>query len=94
SASVPPKVVYGDCPSNFEIPRMWRPSVMSAIEEEELMCDSRNEIVRDLVVHMYAFANRPSPKFCKEAASKLVVAYPFMKDSGKGCGYVCLLLLS
>ena len=67
---------------------------MSAIEEEELMCDSRNEIVRDLVVHMYAFANRPSPKFCKEAASKLVVAYPFMKDSGKGCGYVCLLLLS
>lgn len=93
SASEPPKVVYGDCPSNFEVSRMWRPSVMSAIEEE-LNPDSRNEIVHDLVVHMYAFANCPSPKFCREAASKLVVAYPFMKDSGKGRGYVCLFLLS
>ena len=60
---------------------------MSVIEEE-LISDSRNEIVRDLVVHMYAFVSRPSPSFCKEAAKKLVAAYPFMKDSGKGSGYV------
>ena len=37
---------------------------------------------------MYAFVDRPSPHFCRDVARKLVACYPFMKDVGKGSGYV------
>ena len=59
---------------------------MAAIEDEELKPDTRNEIVCDLVVHMYASMSKPNPNFCRDVASKLVRRYPFMKDSVKGSG--------
>ena len=66
----------------FEIPDLWRPSVMDCIQEQRLTPEARNEIVRDLVTHMYGFIEKPTGQFCKEVAKMLVEKYPFMADSG------------
>lgn len=52
----------------FTIPNKWRPSIMTAIEEKKLSPDIRNEIVRDLVTHMYGFMEKPTSSFCKFVA--------------------------
>ena len=60
---------------------------MSAMKEQKLTPDIRNEIVRDLVTHMYGFAQKPSNHLCKFVAQSLILKYMFMRDS-KGTGYV------
>ena len=74
-------------PDGFNIPSKWRPSIMSAMKEQKLTSDIRNEIVRDLVTHMYGFAQKPSNYLCKFVAQRLILKYMFMRDS-KGTGYV------
>ena len=64
---------------------------MSAIEEEKLKPEVRNELVRDLVTHMYGFMEKPTSSFCKYVAQRLILRYKFMRDS-KGTGYVSWLL--
>lgn len=73
--------------SNFSIPSGWRPSIMQAIATEMLTKDIRNEICRDLITHMYGFVDKPTSKFCTFVAQRLILKYPFMRDS-KGTGYV------
>ena len=80
----------------FKIPDMWRPSIMDCIEastEEEqqqaLIPTVRNEIVRDLVTHMFSFNPKPQKDFCTKVAQMLVKKYCFMADKGqKVSGYV------
>lgn len=53
----------------------------------------RNEIVRDLVTHMFSFHCRPSRDFCTKAAKMLIQKYSFMAEKGKRVsGYVSALL--
>ena len=66
----------------FEIPDMWRPSMMDCIQEQWLTPEARNKIVRDLITHIYGFIEKPTGQFCKEVAKMLVEKYPFMADSG------------
>ena len=69
---------------------------MACMGLKQLTPDARNEIVRDLVTHMYASLqnedDRPTVNFCREVARKLVMKYPFMADAqakkGVGQGYV------
>ncbi len=62
---------------------------MFAIEEKKLTPDVRNEIVRDLVTHMYGYMEKPTSSFCKFVAQRLILQYQFMRDS-KGTGYVSI----
>ena len=41
----------------------------------------QNEIVRDLVTHIYALTDKPTPAFVDDVARLLVNKYPFMADS-------------
>ena len=59
---------------------------MAAIRDKRLYPDIRNEIVRDLVTHMYGHVDRPTMGFTNKAASLLVQKYPFMADSSVGLG--------
>lgn len=52
----------------------------------------RNEIVRDLVAHMFSYNNNPDKAFCTRAAKMLVSKYAFLEDLGERVsGYVCYL---
>lgn len=62
---------------------------MASIKDEKLTPDTRNEIVRDLVTHMYEYTEKPTSSFCRYVAQRLIQQYPFMRDS-KGTRYVCL----
>lgn len=58
---------------------------MTAIAEERLYPpEVRNEIVRDLVTHIYAHTEKPTPAFVGDVAKLLVKKYPFMADSVTG----------
>ena len=61
---------------------------MMSIKERHLTIEARNKIVRDLCTHMYtnmkSDRDKPTTKFCREIAQKLVKKYPFMADSGGG----------
>ncbi len=49
----------------------------------------RNEIVRDIVAHMYSYNPNPSKDLCTQVAEMLVKKYKFMRDVGqKVSGYV------
>ena len=74
---------------SFSIPKKWRPSIMFSIEEKKLTPDVRNEIVRDLVTHMYGYMEKPTSSFCTFVAQRLILQYQFMRDS-KGTGYVSI----
>jgi hypothetical protein len=63
---------------------------MYAIEENKLTPEVRNEVVRDLVTHMYGFMEKPTSSFCKYVAQRLILKYKFMRDS-KGTGLLCAL---
>lgn len=65
---------------------------MAVIMDEILTPDTRNEIVRDLVTHMYGYMEKPTYGFCKFVAQRLTNQYPFMRDS-KGTGHVCTRFL-
>ena len=60
---------------------------MNSIKDEKLTPEIRNEIVRDLVTHMYGYMEKPTSGFCKFVAQRLTHQYPFMRDS-KGTGFV------
>lgn len=83
----------------FKIPDMWRPSIMSILNDysdgdkaKKLSREIRCEIVRDLVTQMYACTDKPNKAFCSDVAKKLVSKYPFMQDKGEGVsGYVSIL---
>ena len=69
---------------------------MSCIKDKHLTIEARNEIVRDLCTHMYSHmksdSEKPTTKFCREVARKLVSKYPFMSDCGGGLNsYVSIL---
>ena len=68
----------------FTIPSRWRQSIKKAIEEKKLTPAIRNEIVRDL---MYGSIEKPTLEFCKFVAQRLILKYPFMRDT-KGTGFV------
>ena len=58
-------------------------------QKRALIPSVRNEIVRDLVVQLYAFTPKPQRAFCTKVAEMLVRRYPFMRDTGKKVsGYV------
>lgn len=73
----------------FTMPNKWRPSIMFAIKESKLTPDVRNEVVRDLVTHMYSYVERPTSAFCKFVAQRLILQFPFMRDS-MGTGFVSI----
>ena len=87
-------------PSGFKIPSLWRPNIMSVMEEEDevlkkqqLTGDVKSEVVRDLVTQMFSFSKRPTKEFCTGVAKMFVEKYPFAKDLGKNVsGYVCDIL--
>ena len=65
-----------------EIPQLWRPSIMSAIQRKQLTSDVRNEISRDLITLLYTYECSPVASHCKKLAAQLVSKYPFMADTG------------
>ncbi|XP_064403971.1 uncharacterized protein LOC135349363 isoform X1 [Halichondria panicea] len=81
SQSSTPKV-SGISTNNFAIPQKWKPTIMAAIKEKSLNPEVRNEIVRDLVTHVYAYLEQPTMVFIGEVAKQLVEKHPFMADSG------------
>ena len=81
-------------PKGFKIPDLWRPSIMSVLNSfsdddktKKLTIELQNEIVRDLVIQMYACSEKPDKSFHTDVAKKLVSKYPFMRDKGgvSGC---------
>lgn len=66
---------------------------MGAIKECKLNPETRNEIVRDLVTHMYGYMEKPNASFCNFVAQRLVRQYPFMRDA-KGSGHVNYIVAS
>ena len=60
---------------------------MKAIEERKLTPDVPNKVVRDLVTHMYGCMEKTSSVTCKFVAQRLILKYPFMRDT-KGTGFV------
>ena len=49
----------------------------------------RNEIVRDLVAHMFSYNPKPQKDFCTHVAQMLIRKYKFMCDTGhKVSGFV------
>lgn len=54
---------------------------MLAIAQKKLCPDIRNEIVRDLVTHIYGQVERPDVTLATKVAKLLVENYPFMADS-------------
>ena len=64
---------------------------MDAISSKTLTPEVRGEIIRDLVTHMYGFVEKPTSRFCKFVAQRLILKYPFMRD-GKGTGYVSIIV--
>lgn len=65
-----------------EVPQLWRPSIMSAIQRKQLTSDVRNEISRDLITLLYTHESNPGAFHCKRLAAQLVNKYPFMADTG------------
>lgn len=72
--------------NEFTIPRKWKPSIMFAISERKLCPDIRNEIVRDLVTHVYGQVDKPDTVLATKVAKLLVEKYPFMADSVTSSG--------
>ena len=66
----------------FEIPNMWRPSILSAIQCHQLSTEVRNEICRDLITLLYTYEKNPGAVHCKKVAALLICKYPFMADTG------------
>ena len=69
---------------------------MFAIEEQKLYTEVRNEIVRDLVTHIYGHNEKPTPTFVTKVAKLLVEKYPFMRDSSTSSGatnYVMIMIV-
>ena len=65
---------------------------MFAISEKRLYSEVRNEIVRDLVTHIYGHEEKPNIDIATNVAKLLVAKYPFMADSASSSGstpYVC-----
>ena len=54
---------------------------MPAIAQKCLYLGVWNEIVRDLVIHIFAHIEKPSVAFVTEVAGLLVKTYPFMANS-------------
>lgn len=54
---------------------------MAALSKKRLNPIVRNEIVRDLVTHIYGSVENPSPTFITKVGEMLVEKYPFMADS-------------
>ncbi len=54
---------------------------MEAIKSKKLNPEIRNEIVRDLVTHMYGHTEKPGIGFVNKVSRLLVEKYPFMSDS-------------
>ena len=61
---------------------------MTAISKKKLCPEIRNEIVRDLVTHMYGTVDKPTATFVSRVAEMLVDKYPFMADSSASNPYV------
>ena len=70
----------------ISIPKKWKPSITLAIADKKLNPEVRNEIVRDLVTHMYGHVDKPDPSLAANVANLLVARYPFMADSVTGSG--------
>lgn len=60
--------------------------------KKRLNPEVRNEIVRDLVTHMYGTVEKPTAAFVYRVAEMLVDKYPFMADSSASNPYVSALL--
>lgn len=54
---------------------------MHAISQRKLSPDVRNEIVRDVVTHVYGQVEKPDITIATKVAKLLVETYPFMADS-------------
>ena len=59
---------------------------MFAISEKKLYPEVRNEIVRDLVTHLYAHVDKPTSTMIAKVARLLVEKYKFMADSSTSSG--------
>lgn len=64
----------------FSIPTKWKPTISHSIIDKKLNPDVRNEIVRDLVTHMYGYNDKPTTTLVAKAARLLIEQYPFMAD--------------
>lgn len=69
---------------------------MFAITERQLNPEVRNEIVRDLVTHIYGHMEKPNVALVTKVAKLLVEKYQFMADSITSSGsttYVMQIVL-
>lgn len=74
--------------SPIDIPTHWRPDTIKCINEKSLSTECRNDIVRTLVSMLISKVGpKPTKSHCEQAARKLILKHPFMKDD-MGDGYV------
>lgn len=73
--------------SETYVPDHWRPEVESCLQEQSLTESARNEMVRALVLQLFARSIKPTRIQCEAVARKLILKYPFLKDD-LGNGYV------
>ena len=69
---------------------------MCAITRKKLNPEVRNELVRDIVTHIYGTVDKPNPALIAKVARSLVQRYPFMADSvlSPGCTiFVSVILI-
>ena len=81
---------------SFSLPTRWKPNIMCAITRKKLNPEVRNELVRDIVTHIYGTVDKPNPALIAKVARSLVQRYPFMADSvlSPGCTiFVSVILI-
>ena len=74
-------------PVNYCLPKCFSSTVMESLEKNSMEPNIRSAFTRELIVHMTSYGVRPSTNFCSVVARKVVLKYPFLRDS-VGSGYV------
>lgn len=93
SSSRPISPVFKEgVPVGYCLPKCFSATVMESLERKSMEPNTRSAFTRELVVHMTSYGVRPSANFCSAAARKVVLKYPFLRDS-VGSGYVSTSIL-
>lgn len=90
SSSRPISPVFKEgVPVNYSLPKCFSSTVMESLEKKSMEPKVRSAFTRELIVHMTSYGIRPSSNFCSAVARRIILKYPFLRDS-VGSGYVSI----
>ena len=84
-------IIRDGIPIAYTLPKAFSSTVMGALQKKEMEAKIRSAFVRELLVHMTSYGSRPSLNFCSLVARRIVLKYPFLRDS-IGNGYVSYIM--